>query len=86
MVMRIEHQGPSATMNHLDWRNQPRHTGQDTLGSIRIVHGRSGMAPMRYGTELQRYNEQGEISVILVDEPLLTGNLEQDISILNIVA
>mgnify|MGYP006126732625 CR=1 FL=1 len=100
MVIRINHTGPATTattvtaattithaipMQHLGWLGQRgNHTGQDALQELRMVHGRS--APRALSAPLYRRSELGELDSIKIDEPLLTGNLEQDISILNIVA
>jgi hypothetical protein len=88
MVMRNEHESNDSIgiqMLHLGWNWRDRgHTAQDDAG-IRIVHGRSTARNSRRSV-LQRYNELGELDAIRIDEPLLTGNLDHDISILNIVA
>ena len=94
MVIRIDTTGPASIvttathaipMQHLGWLGQRgNHTGQDALQELRIVHGRS--APRALGTPVHRHSEHGELDSIKIDEPLLTGNLEQDISILSIVA
>jgi len=94
MVIRINNTSPATTvttathaipMQYLGWLGQRgNHTGQGALQELRIVHGRS--APRTLGTSLQRQSELSELASIKIDEKLLTGNLEQDISILNIVA
>ncbi len=88
MVIRIEHKandGVVIPILHLGWSWSDRsHTGQDAAG-LRIVHGRKTSRSSSNG-ELQRYNQHGELDAIRIDEPLLTGNLDEDISILNIVA
>jgi hypothetical protein len=72
-------------MQHLGWLGQRgMHTGQDALQEVRIVHGRTTTRALLTPVHLQ--NELGELDSIKIDESLLTGNLEQDISILNIVA
>lgn len=93
MVLRIEHNASGALaipMLHLGWSGRDRrHTGQDAPG-IRILHGRAVSPRLESNTarsaELQRYTELGELDSIWIDEPLLTGDLDQDISILNNVA
>ena len=88
MVKIIEHLGLAThaiPMQHLGWLGQHgNHTGQDASLGLRIVQGRD--APRTSGALAQRQSERGELDSIKIDEPLLTGNLEQDISILNIVA
>ena len=88
MVIRVEHTGLATNaipMQHLGWLGQRgMHMGQDAMQEVRIVHGRT--TPSALVASLHPRNELGELDSIKIDESLLTGNLEQDISILNIVA
>ncbi len=67
------------------------HTGQDTLPVPELVqelHGRSkcprGTSRMPNRSTL--VNEIEVLDILFIDEHLLTGDLEEDISILSIVA
>ena len=88
MVIRVEHTGLATNpipMQHLGWLGQRgMHTREDALQEVRIVHGRTTKRALV--ASLHPRNELSELDSIKIDEPLLTGNLEQDISILNIVA
>jgi hypothetical protein len=90
MVMRIEQAGPETNpvlaMRHHGWHSGQSHTGQDPLSGIRIVHSRVAQQQSEREKSPQHFCELGERCTIIIDEPLLTGNLDQDISILNIVA
>lgn len=61
------------------------HTGQDP----HVIHGRVRRQTRRCKVEtfyIQQKVELDSVNSILIDEHLLTGDLEEDISILSIVA
>ncbi len=90
MVMRIHAESPAQQLS-IQMRKVPQcsHSGQDPNTTECRVHGRVREASRfkSVGTRQNvRNSELDSLSIISIDEHLLTGDLEEDISILSIVA
>jgi len=86
MVMRIHESSQVQQLRPRVCRVGPRsHVGQDPLPTFQEIHGRvrknRSSAP-----SLPQKRVEDETCSIMIDVHLLTGNLDEDISILNIVA
>jgi hypothetical protein len=64
------------------------HTGQDSRVGEEVVHGRAQHHMFFQRTQRHSVHtiEVGALDIVSIDERLLTGDLEEDISILSIVA
>lgn len=89
MVMKSQETDPTHRLDICIHNNERvGHIGQDPRVERALVHGRvqcKGGA-VRVVKRSSLDNEIEALDIVLVDEHLLTGDLEEDISILSIVA
>ena len=68
---------------------RPHHSGQDPVQRPQLMHGRALWHYEQSRVDIEQVRRRVELEAansIQIDIPLLTGNLDEDISILNIVA
>jgi hypothetical protein len=72
-----------------DGHQRLHHSGQDPVRHTRLMHGRALRRYQQSRVAIEQMHRRVELeaaNVIRIDVSLLTGNLDEDISILNIVA